>query len=73
MDDQDKLSSLGSKLLAFLSNVRKTLKLLCSPNDYILLSGSQCHVSEMNLGLLHSDTLKKITGAVDYNKQFLKK
>ena len=37
MDDQDKLSSLGSKLLAFLSNVRKTLKLLCSPNDYILL------------------------------------
>ena len=23
----------------------------------------------MNLGLLHSDTLKKITGAVDYNKQ----
>lgn len=37
MDDQDKLSSLSSKLLAFLSNVRKTLKLLCSPNDYILL------------------------------------
>ena len=27
----------------------------------------------MNLGLLHSDTLKKITGAVDYNKQFMKK
>ena len=27
----------------------------------------------MNLELFHSDTLKKITGAVDYNKQFVKK